>query len=102
MGYRLTVNNLDNFTEAHIHLGKKGMNGPVVVFLFGPTNPGISVNEGVVQGVITADDLVGPLAGRKLSTLVELMREGKTYVNAHTTQNPDGEIRGQIRSFYHD
>lgn len=102
MGYRLTVNNLDNFTEAHLHLGKKGMNGPVVVFLFGPTNPGISVTEGVVQGVITADNLVGPLEGRSLSTLVELMREGKTYVNAHTTQNPDGEIRGQIRSFFND
>lgn len=97
IGYRLTVNNLDNFTQAHIHLGKRGVNGPVVVFLFGPVDPDISVTKGVVDGVITADDLVGPLAGKPLSTLIELMRNGKTYVNAHTAQNPDGEIRGQIK-----
>jgi hypothetical protein len=24
------------------------------------------------------------------------MRSGQTYVNVHTTQNPGGEIRGQI------
>jgi hypothetical protein len=99
IGYRLTVNNLDNFTQAHIHLGRRGVNGPVVVFLFGPADPGISVNKGVVEGIITADDLVGPLMGQSLSDLIELMRDGKTYVNAHTVQNPDGEIRGQIKQF---
>jgi hypothetical protein len=97
IGYRLTVNNINNFTMAHIHIGRRGVNGPVVVFLFGPVDPGISVNKGVVEGVITAEDLVGPLEGRPLSALVDLMRDGKTYVNAHTTQNPDGEIRGQIK-----
>ncbi|MCQ6275493.1 CHRD domain-containing protein [Bacillus sp. V3B] len=98
--YRLTVNNLDNFTQAHIHLGRRGMNGPVVVFLFGLVDPGISVNKGIVEGIITADDLVGPLQGEPLSTLIDLMRDGKTYVNVHTTQNPDGEIRGQIEPIY--
>jgi CHRD domain len=99
IGYRLIVNNIDNLTMAHIHIGRRGVNGPVVVFLFGPVDPGISVNRGVVEGIITAEDLVGPLEGKPLSALVDLMRDGKTYVNAHTTQNPDGEIRGQIKRF---
>ena len=40
------------------------------------------------------------LKGRRLSTLIDLMEDGKTYVNAHTVQNPDGEIRGQIKPVY--
>jgi hypothetical protein len=97
--YKLEVNNLREFTQAHIHVGRRGENGPVVAFLFGLTTPGISVNRGVVTGTITKKDLVGPLAGRSLASLVELMKNGKTYVNAHTEQHPDGEIRGQIRRF---
>jgi allophanate hydrolase subunit 2 len=97
MAYRLTVNNLDEFTQAHIHLGRRGMNGPVVAFLFGLVDPAISVDRGIVEGVITGDDLVGPLQGKPLSALIDLMRKGKTYVNAHTVENPDGEIRGQIK-----
>lgn len=97
--FRLQVNNLRNFTQAHIHVGARGVNGPVVVFLFGPVSRGISVNTGVVTGTITRGDLVGPLEGQSLSTLVQMMRRGNTYVNAHTEQFPNGEIRGQIRRF---
>ncbi len=97
IGFRLTVENLSNFTQAHIHIGRRGVNGPVVVFLFGPVDPDISVNIGVVEGVITVKDLVGPLQGKPLSALIDLMREGVKYVNAYTAQNPDGEIRGQIK-----
>ncbi|MED4583291.1 CHRD domain-containing protein [Brevibacillus choshinensis] len=95
--FRLTVFNLQNFTQAHIHIGARGVNGPVVAFLFGPVTRGISVNRGVVRGTLTRNDLVGPLQGRPLSDLVTLMNRGQTYANAHTTQNPNGEIRGQIR-----
>lgn len=95
--YRLTVNRIRRFTEAHIHIGARGVNGPIVAFLFGRTTPGISVNRGVVTGTITRNDLVGPLAGRSLSALIQRMKAGNTYVNVHTEQNPDGEIRGQIR-----
>lgn len=97
IGYKLTVNNLANFTEAHIHIGRRGENGPVIVFLFGPIDPDISVNKGVVNGIITEEDLVGPLKGRPMAFLINLMRTGRAYVNVHTAQNPDGEIRGQIK-----
>jgi len=99
MGYRLVINHLSNFTQAHIHLGEIGENGPVVAFLFGPIKPGITITRGMVDGIITAEDLVGPLEGKCFETLVDLMKEGKAYVNFHTVQNPDGEIRGQVECF---
>jgi hypothetical protein len=95
--FKLVVNDLDEFTVSHIHLGMRGQNGPVVIFLFGPVTRGISVNTGVVTGTITEDDLVGPLQGMSLFELAKQMNAGNTYVNAHTERYPDGEIRGQIR-----
>jgi len=94
----LTVNRLTNFIEAHIHLGRRGVNGPIVVFLFGPVDPGITVSQGTVQGTLTQASLVGPLAGRPFSELIMEMNAGNTYVNVHTRQYPAGEIRGQISS----
>ncbi|MED1856433.1 CHRD domain-containing protein [Brevibacillus reuszeri] len=95
--YRLVVNQLRKLTQAHILMGAKGANGLVVVTLFGPISRGISVNRGVVTGAITQNDLVGPLQGRTFAELLRLMNDGMTYVDAHTTQHPNGEIRGQIR-----
>jgi CHRD domain len=31
-----------------------------------------------------------------LSDLITLMENGQAYVNVHTEQNPEGEIRGTI------
>ncbi|RBI60790.1 hypothetical protein DMJ13_17790 [halophilic archaeon] len=105
--YALLVATIKNVTQAHIHLGQKGENGPIVAFLFGKKNKegefssaleqGVTENGVLATGTITAEDLVGPLAGKSLSNLVEAMRAGSTYVNVHTEQNPPGEIRGQIQ-----
>ena len=94
--FRLFLRNIENVTVAHIHLGERGENGPVVAFLFGPLTKAVSIEEAVFTGVITKDDLVGPLADRSLNDLVREMRSENTYVNVHTVQHPDGEIRGQI------
>ncbi|WP_418303848.1 CHRD domain-containing protein [Paenibacillus crassostreae] len=94
--FRLVVNNIAKVTQAHIHIGRVGRNGPVVAFLFGPSKFGISVRRGVVSGVLTNRDLVGPLQGRTIQDLVREINRGNTYVNVHTEQYPNGEIRGQI------
>jgi hypothetical protein len=106
--YRLTVANIDNVVASHIHVGPAGINGPVVVPLFGPAAPGGGGFDGVLaEGTITAANLTGPLAGQPLSALLDAMAAGGTYVNVHTNDGiapvgtgpgdlPGGEIRGQI------
>jgi hypothetical protein len=100
--FRLNVANINNITQAHIHVAPFGQNGPVVVWLF-PDGPPATLLPGRVQGVlaagvIRADDLVGPLAGQTISDLVDEMFDGETYVNVHTSQFLGGEVRGQIFS----
>jgi hypothetical protein len=48
------------------------------------------------KGKITSSDLQGPLAGKQISDLVDIIKNGGAYVNLHTNQNQNGEIRGQI------
>jgi hypothetical protein len=100
ISYKVIVANIENVTMAHIHLGPAGANGPVVVWLY-PDAPPPQLIPGrfsgvLAEGTITADDLVGPLAGASLEALIEEMVSGNTYVNVHTEQFPAGEIRGQI------
>ena len=105
--YKVTVNNLTNPVMAHIHVGAKGTNGPVVLTLFnGPPATGVK-NGTLAEGDATAADLSGPLAGKTLADLVAEMDAGNTYTNVHTNDGKDpagtgpgdlaaGEIRGQI------
>ncbi|MEC2351799.1 CHRD domain-containing protein [Bacillus toyonensis] len=94
--FKLELFDIENVVVAHLHLGAKGTNGPVVAFLFGPiTNP-VSIECATFTGMITQEDLVGPLAGRTLDALVNEITAGNIYINVHTVQHPNGEIRGQL------
>jgi CHRD domain len=78
--WTLTFRNLTGAaTGAHIHRGKAGKPGPVVVPLCGPCKAGRTGSAKVSKAVVTA------------------MKAGSTYVNVHTAKNKAGEIRGQIR-----
>jgi hypothetical protein len=95
--YKLTVKNIENVMAAHIHLGKKGKEGPPVAGLFaGPKKEG-KFSGILAEGVITDKDLIGSLMGKSLDELVKLITSGDTYVNVHTVGHPAGEIRGQIK-----
>jgi hypothetical protein len=65
-------------TAAHIHRGAKGENGPVVVPLIVGPSPMIYMSA--------------PLTSAEIADL----KNGLYYVNLHTTDFPDGEIRGQL------
>ncbi|MGH0518046.1 CHRD domain-containing protein [Bacillus toyonensis] len=94
--FKLELFDIENVVVAHLHLGAKGTNGPVVAFLFGPiTNP-VSIECATFTGMITQEDLVGPLAGQTLDALVNEIIAGNIYINVHTVQHPNGEIRGQL------
>jgi hypothetical protein len=95
--YTVNVTDIENVTAAHIHNGQVGENGPIVVTLFKEDTPTVAMTTGVLsEGNITATNLEGPMAGKLLSNLTSAMRNEQTYVNVHTQQNPNGEIRGQI------
>ena len=95
--YTVNVTDIENVTAAHIHRGQVGENGPIVITLFKSETPTTAMTTGVLsEGNITATNLEGPMAGQLLSNLTSAMQNEQTYVNVHTQQNPNGEIRGQI------
>jgi len=86
--YELSVEDIVDVTATHIHIGEEGENGDIVVTL--------EHDDESSDGTITEDDLEGPLAGGELDELIELIEDDNAYVNVHTEENPDGEIRGQL------
>jgi len=108
--YKLSYEDLEGVvTQAHIHLGQKGVNGGITIWLCEtstnpsptagtPTCPG--PNSGEVTGTITAAEVIGPagqgVAPGEFEEVLKAMREGVTYANVHSTRNTGGEIRGQI------
>ncbi|MBD1371833.1 CHRD domain-containing protein [Hazenella sp. IB182357] len=104
MVFFLRARNLRRFTQAHIHLGGPNTNGPVVVWLFPAvkavdpvSRPGVTEDRITFSGTVISSHLRNNLAGDSIQNLVNRIRSGKAYVNAHTVQYPGGEIRGQLR-----
>ena len=95
ISYGINATNISGVTAAHTHLGKQGENGPLVATFFKYVGPR-PINEVMEGGTITADDLEGPLKGMPLSELALAGANGSLYINIHTEQYPNGEIRGQI------
>jgi hypothetical protein len=94
--YMLRISHIRDVTAAHIHNGKKGENGPPVIDLFSESKKEDISGMLLVEGKIEPYLLIGPLKGKSLNALVELMEAGEAYVNVHTKRHPEGEIRGQI------
>ena len=108
--YILNVANINNVISAHIHEGGKGVNGPIIQTLYPfhprglPVDPKSLINGTITNGTLSkgrvyTDLFEGPFVGKHISDLIKLINDGKAYVNVHTTQNPQGEIRGQLSSF---
>ncbi|MCF6285631.1 MAG: CHRD domain-containing protein, partial [Candidatus Hydrogenedentes bacterium] len=76
--------NVDGATGAHIHMGMPGTNGDVVVDLGEATSP--------IEVVLVGDQLDAFLNAK----------DGGVYVNIHSPEFPDGEIRGQLDCFLFD
>ena len=108
LGYRLIVANIDNVVAAHIHCGDPGVAAPVGVNLFIGGVPGSGRFDGVLaSGEITAPNAVNSCGWTTLDQVLDAMRSGHAYVNAHTNDGvvptntgpgdfPGGEIRGQV------
>jgi hypothetical protein len=111
--YELSYADLEgSVTQAHIHLGQRGVNGGISVWLCGnasagppainppPGTPACPPSPATVTGTLTAANVVGPagqgIAAGEFAELIRAIRAGKTYANVHSTKFPGGEIRNQI------
>jgi hypothetical protein len=116
--YELTYNNLEgNILQSHIHFGRPGTNGGIVLFLCtnlnntpatataAPACPG--PHDGTVTGTLTATDVVFlPFANvfpptqllepGEFDEVVRAIDAGATYIVVHTTAQPLGELRGNV------
>jgi hypothetical protein len=102
MRYELRVTNGMAVTQAHLHCANSGVNGPVVVFLFGPANPAENVTGLLASGTIGNADVIATSGDpcnailNNVASLYQAILDGRVYVNVHTQANPGGEIRSQL------
>jgi hypothetical protein len=84
LAWKLTFSKLSGpASAAHIHLGAKGKAGNVLVPLC--ASPAKPCKSGMTGKVTVKKDVA------------DALERGKTYVNVHTSKNPAGEIRGQVK-----
>ncbi len=111
IAYELSYSGLEGTVQqAHVHFGKRAINGGVSFFLCsnlgnGPAGTPACPQSGTVTGTVGASSVVGPLAqGIEPGNIAEIlaaMRAGHAYANVHSTKWPGGEIRAQINDRGH-
>jgi hypothetical protein len=110
--YQLTYRDLSTaVTQAHIHFGRPGITGMIVLFLCNtsgsppatvPTPPPCPPAPATITGTLTAADVItrpaqGIDAGAAgFTEMLEAIRAGAAYANVHTTLQPGGEIRARL------
>jgi outer membrane receptor for monomeric catechols len=106
--FRLSdISNLNGIvTGLPIHSGSSGTNELIVANInvrgaFASASAGggggaSATTSASTGGTITSADFKGPLSGKQIFDLIKPIEDGNAYVNVHTNQNPDGEIRGQL------
>jgi len=67
-------------TMAHIHMGARGTNGPVIVPL---TKSG--------------NTYTAPAGAKLTDAQMQAFKAGNLYVNVHTAKNKGGEVRAQLQ-----
>ena len=106
LAYELSYSGLEGTVQqAHIHFGKRALNGGISVFLCtnlgnGPAGTPTCPPSGTVSRTVGAAEIIGPtgqgIEPMAFEELVAAMRAGFTYANVHSTKWPGGEIRAQI------
>ncbi len=95
--WKMNVTGITDATDLKIYQGMKTENGQAIVDLMKSSKHSDRVDGMQMRGNFTDSDLQGPMEGKTLDDLKTAMGSGNTYVNVHTTDHPDGMIRGQIK-----
>lgn len=103
-----------NITQSHIHFGRPGLTGQVVLYLCSNLTPPAGVplpqacplaSPATITGTLTeADVIASPVVGGQgidtgaagFAEMVKAIETGSAYVNVHTINHPSGEIRGRL------
>ena len=94
--YRIDVYNMPvGTTASHFHVGAPGVAGPVVVNF--TVAAGIS-NDFSISGTAPPTGLIAREAWGIISweDFLQALMLGNVYINVYSTNNPGGEIRGQV------
>jgi hypothetical protein len=89
ISYSISWRGLGTPTEADIHAGARGVDGPVVVPLF----TAAPASDGSASGAVTVND----------PTLLAALRNdpGDFYADVHTSRFPSGAVRAQLHLLNH-
>jgi len=125
--YEETWRNLSStVTQSHIHFGRPGLSGGIVLWLCYNPNPpantkaptGVPTPQlcptdtiATISGTLTEADLIpsvaAPAGGQGVDAgaqgfaeMVKAIRTGSAYVNVHSVDHPSGEIRGRLPGFF--
>jgi CHRD domain len=109
MTYELSYSGLEGPVRmAHIHIGQRGANGGVMVWLCqtanfvdptggAPTCPQMGTVTGTIQASNVVAVAVQGIAATEFAEMLAAIRAGVAYVNVHSDRYPPGEIRGQLK-----
>lgn len=111
--YQINALNTGKVTAVYIHNGQIGENGDPIASLYKSKDLSSYLDENLpnfrdvtadiqksstfsASGNFQESDLIGPLEGKKIQDLITMIKNGDVYVNVHTQNYPNGEIRGQL------
>jgi hypothetical protein len=90
LSYSVSWRGIGTPTQADIHAGARGVDGPVVVSLFTTPRP---AGDGFASGTVTVSD----------ATVLDALRSnpGGFYTDLHNTKFPGGAVRAQFHQLNH-
>jgi hypothetical protein len=100
INFSLSVTNMTGVTQAHLHSGAAGANGPILAWLL-PVNGNAAQSPSVaLDGVISLGDIAPAWIRTNprlaMDSVKALMIAGRAYVDVHSSAFTNGELRGQI------
>jgi hypothetical protein len=97
--WKINVSGITDPTMAHIHMGKRGLNGVIVAELLNMLNAPMENTTGrtIITGNISASDLQGPMKGKTIADLQSEIKALGINIDLHTKNHPEGELRGTLK-----
>jgi hypothetical protein len=104
INYSVSLSNPDGVAllgvaGAHIHCGAIDATGVVVASLAQAVAGGRTESVVDFEGVLDVSNIVDGACGSTTAEFSASIIAGRTYINVHSSENPSGEVRGQILGF---